>query len=94
MDRLQLYLVGWLLAEISVVVILGERLHDVLQRGLGGVLQADDVLGVAQDLAPVRLVNLLPDLVLHTRLDPLAAEEVHRDQEVEQVGQRHQDCKS
>ena len=60
-------------------------LDDGLEGGSGGVVQPHDVPGEGQHLPPVVLGDLSPDLLLHTRLEFVTAEEVDSDQEVQQV---------
>ena len=67
-------------------------LDDGLEGGPGGVVQPHDVPGEGQHLPPVVLGDLSPDLLLHTRLDLVAAEEVAVGAVHARVGRRPGRC--
>ena len=72
-----------LLVQLDVVVQLDQVLHDVLQGGLGGVLQTHDVLGVAKNLSPVGFIYFFFNFVFYTRLQFITSKKIDSDEKIQ-----------
>ena len=63
----------------------------MLECVLGGGLETHDPLGVFEDFHPVGLINLLLDFLLHAGLYCITTEEIHSDEEIQEIREGDED---